>query len=293
MLNLSFKSFQNIFLYQALWSLKFSGRGLVWVATFFGHVKFVIKKFSELFCLWSALDSEFVSGVWVPTFFGHAKFDWTLNFSEGVSGHQLFLVTKFEVKNFSEFLLFNKCSGLWIFQGGWRSGHQHFLVTPNLRSIFFWNFLVYRALWTLNFLGRVDIWTPTFLGHAKFEVKIFSEFFHWLRGLDFDFFGEGGGPGTNFFWSCQIEVNIFFKIFFFYRTLWTMIFIEVGPGKLFLAKPILRSKCFQNFFLYQALWSQFFRGWLWPNFFGQIKYKFKKFSEYFTLPRALVFEVFS
>ena len=99
--------------------------------TFFGHTKFEVKNFSELFWLWSALDSEFVSGVWVPTFFGHAKFDWTLNFSEEVSGHQLFLVTKFEVTKF-------------------------------FRPFYY----LTSALWTLKFSGREEIWVPTFFGHA-------------------------------------------------------------------------------------------------------------------------------
>ena len=64
---------------------------------------------------------------------------WTLNFSEGVSGHHLFL------------------------------------VTLNLRSKIFWNFFVYRVLWTEFFRG--GDWGPTFFGHAKFEVKYFLEIF--------------------------------------------------------------------------------------------------------------------
>ena len=84
---------------------------------------------------------------------------------------------------------FNKCSGLWIFQGGDWLRDQHFLVMLNLRSKIFQNFFIYRALWTLNFLEG-GVWVPTF-------------------------FVEGIGPGTNIFWSCEIWGEKFFKFFSF------------------------------------------------------------------------------
>ena len=63
-----------------------------------------------------------------------------LNFSEGVSEHQLFFGhPKFEVKKFSEFF------------------HLH----SSLDSEFV----------------KGEVWSPTFFGYIKFEVKIFKNFF--------------------------------------------------------------------------------------------------------------------
>ena len=149
---------------------------------------------------------------------------WTLNFSEGVSGYQLFLVMpNLRWKFFRNFLI-TEHSGLWIFQiGCW--GTNFFLVPLNLRSKIFQNFLIYRALlmlnfsqsclgtnffwscwiWGQNFFGIFlltehsglwiiqgrGIWTWTLFGHAKLEVKIFLEFFHLQRTLDSQFFRGG------------------------------------------------------------------------------------------------------
>ena len=63
-----------------------------------------------------------------------------MNFSEGLSGYQLFLVMKnFRLRDFLEF------------------------------------FQLQSALDSDFFIGGVRV--PTFFGHAKFEVKNFSEFF--------------------------------------------------------------------------------------------------------------------
>ena len=143
--NLRSKSFQNIFLYKALWTLKFSGRGLVQAPTFFGHAKFEVKKFSELFHLQSALDSEFFGGgvwvptfsgrglVWTPMFFGHPKFEvekFSMFFplpstldSEyfwvgDVSVNQLFWSYQIWGQKFFRIFSISKCSGL-NFSEGW------------------------------------------------------------------------------------------------------------------------------------------------------------------------------
>ena len=268
LLNLRSKSFQNIFLYQAVWTLNFSGRVGGWAPTVFCHTKFEVKTFSEFFHLQSALDSEFFRG-------------------GGVSGHHLFLdTTNLRLKIFQNFFLYWALWSLNFFWVGlcliinifwscqiwgqkffrifsltehsvlniWddRSGHQIFLVALNLRSNIIWNFFVYRvlwtlylsqvqsptflvtlnlrsksfqniflyqAVWTLNFSGRVGVWAPTVFCHTKFEVKTFSEFFHLQSALDSEFFRRGGVSGHH----------------------------------LFLDTPSLRSKSFQNFFLYWAL----------------------------------------
>ena len=137
-------------------------------------------------------------------------------------------------------------------------------------------------LWTLNLSGRVDFWTPTFFGHAKFETKNFSEFFCLQSTVDYCF------------WSCQIWGQIFFRNFSLTNSsgLW---FFWGGWGsrhQLFLVIPNLRSKSFQNFFLYCMLWTQFFRGGSGPTFFGHTKFEVKKFSELFPLPSTLDSEFF-
>ena len=94
-------------------------RGGVWAPIFFGHAKFEVKNLLQFFHLQIALDSEFFQGrrVHAPTFFGDAKFEvkifqnffiyralWTLNFLEGLSGHQLvFVLPNFRSKIFSVF----------------------------------------------------------------------------------------------------------------------------------------------------------------------------------------------
>ena len=137
-------------------------------------------------------------------------------------------------------------------------------------------------LWTLKLSGRVDFWTPTFLGHAKFETKNFSEFFCLQSTVDYCF------------WSCQIWGQIFFRNFSLTNSsgLW---FFWGGWGsrhQLFLVMPNLRSKSFQNFFLYCMLWTQFYRGGSGPTFFGHTKFEVKKFSELFPLPSTLDSEFF-
>ena len=191
-LNFRPKILQNFFLYQALWTEFFRGRS---GPTFFGDAKFDLKKFSEFYPLLSALDSEFFwgRGVWASTIFGHAKF---------------------EVKIFSEFFILQNAMDSEFFTGG--SGHQLILVTPNFRSNFFWNFLLYCTLWPLNLSGR-GVWAPSFFGHTKFEVKNFWEFFHLQSAVDSESFAQGSGH------------------------------------QLFMVMLNLRLKIFQNFFLYWEL----------------------------------------
>ena len=73
---------------------------------------------------------------------------WTLNFSEGVSGQQLFLVTL----NFLEFFpLQNTLDAEFFRRGVWTPnffGHSKFEVK------FLWYFLINRALLMLNFSKR-------------------------------------------------------------------------------------------------------------------------------------------
>ena len=61
--------------------LNLSQRGLG--TNFFGHAKFEVKNFSELFHLQSTLDSElFRGGVGAQTFFGHTNFFGIFSFTE-------------------------------------------------------------------------------------------------------------------------------------------------------------------------------------------------------------------
>ena len=76
------------------------------------------------------------------------RIPWTLNFSEKVSGHQLFLVTL----NFLEFSNYRALCTLNFSE--LMSEHQHFFITLNLRSKIYCNFFVYRVLWTLNCSGE-------------------------------------------------------------------------------------------------------------------------------------------
>ena len=63
----------------------------------------------------------------------------------------------------------------------------------------FWNFLIYKVLWTLNFFIDRGFCAPIFFGHTKFEVKSFLEFFSLLSALDQIF---QRGVWVNNFWSC-------------------------------------------------------------------------------------------
>ena len=89
---------------------------------------------------------------------------WSLNFSEGVSGHQLFFGdANFEIKIFSEFFPLPNALDSEFFTGGSRhqlfSGHAKFEV-KNFQSFF-----IYRLLWTLTFLQGGS-------GHQLFLVTL-------------------------------------------------------------------------------------------------------------------------
>ena len=52
--------------------------------------------------------------------------------------------------------------------------------------------------------------------------------------------------------------------------------------------PNLRSKIFQNFFMYRVLWTLNFSQWgQGTNFFGHIKFEVKIFLEFFPLPSTV------
>ena len=122
----------------------------------------------------------------------------------------------------------------------------------NLRSKSFWNFFLYRALWTLNSWER-GLFT-NFFGHAKFEVKNFSEFFPLPSAVVSQFSLAWGG----------------------------------SAHQLFLVTLNLRSKCFENFFLYYVLWTLNLSGDVQaPIFFGHAKFEVQIFSEFFLLLSTL------
>ena len=220
------------------------------------HQLFLVTlNFLEFFHLQSTLDSEFVRG-WG---FGYQLFlvmlnlrsktfqnffiyggVWTVNFSEGVSSHQLFLVTL----NFLEFFHLQSTLDSELFRGGVRAptffGHATFEVKN------FQNFLDYRALWTLNFSEDVS-------GQQLFLVTLnFLEFFHLQSTLDSEFF-RGSVWAPTFFIHTKFEVKIF-EEFFNYRALWTLNFSEgVFRQQFFLVTLNLRSKIFRNFFIYRVL----------------------------------------
>ena len=164
-----------------------------------------------------------------PTFLGHSNFEVNIFleffnlqstvdtefFHRGVWAPNFFGYTKFEVKKFLEFFPLLNALDSEFVRG---RGVQAptILVMVNLISKIFWNLLIYRALWMLNVSQMV--WAPTFFHHREFEVKIFSEFFPLPSALDWIF---QSGVCANFL----------------------------------LVMPNLRSKNFQNFFLYQALWT--------------------------------------
>ena len=70
------------------------------------------------------------------------------------------------------------------------SGHQLFLIMPNLRSKIFLDFFHLQSAVDSEFL-RLGVWVPTFFGHTKFEVKNFSEFFNFQSAVDYEFLGLG------------------------------------------------------------------------------------------------------
>ena len=171
-----------------------------------------------------------------------------------------------------------------------------FLVTPNLRLKNFWNFFLYRAHRTeffrgglANFSWSCQIWDKKFFGIFSFtdycglwifhrgglgqlflvmpnlRPKNFSEFFHLQSPLNSEFF-TWGSLGTNFFWSCQITAQNFLEFFLLPSTLDWIFQRGVPRHQFFLVMPNLTPKIFQNFFLYQALWTEFSEG-VWAKFF--------------------------
>ena len=149
-------------MWSGLWI--FWGEG-VQAPTFSGHIKFQVKKFSEFF-VYRVLLTLNLSVVWATIFWScqirgqkvFRIFSLTkgsgLNFSEGVSGHRLFLVmSNLKSESFWNFFTYRALWTLKFLGGGWGSGHQLFLVMLNLRSKIFHNFFIYQALWTLNLSG--------------------------------------------------------------------------------------------------------------------------------------------
>ena len=73
-LNLRSKIFRNFFVYRVLWTEFF--RGGDWRPTFFGHAKFEVKYFSEIFRLQSTMELNCLGeGIWALTLFGHAELE--------------------------------------------------------------------------------------------------------------------------------------------------------------------------------------------------------------------------
>ena len=122
---------------------------------------------------------------------------WILNFLQGMSGHQLYLVMlNLRSINLGIFS-FTEYSGLWIFNaGGFWS--PTFLVMLNLSSNFLCNFFVYRALWILNFSEAVSRY-QIFLVIPNLRSKIFWNVFIYRALWTLNFTQEG--LCTNFFWS--------------------------------------------------------------------------------------------
>ena len=295
---------------------------MVWAPTFFGHTKFEVKYFSEFFPLPSTLVSEFFlvseGGVfWALTCFWSLQISGqkiiqnfflyhvlrTLNFSEGGSGHQLFLVTPNLRSNiFQNFFLYQVLWSLNLSGEGVLA--PTFLVTANVRSKNYQNFFLYRALWTLNFLVLPNLrskifqkyflyqvlWTlnflegevcaPIFFGHSKFEVKNFSEFFPLLSSLVSEFVRGGVFMAPTFFGHTKCEVKKFSE-FFPLRSALDYEFFGGGSGhQLFWVMPNLRSRSFQNFLDSEIL---VVGGYPAPTFFGHPKFVVKNFFLYQAL----------
>ena len=146
---------------------------------------------------------------------------WTLNFSEGWSGLTFFGQAKVEVKTFLDICLFTECSGVWIF---WTGG----ALGPTFWSYQIWSQKIFRIF--------------LFTKHSLLLIS------HW-----------GWGSKHQLFWSHQIWGQKDFKVFLFIEC-FGLNFSQEGLGQLFLVKPNLRSNSFQNFFLYQVLWTLNFLG---------------------------------
>ena len=225
---------------------------------FFGHTKFEVKKFSECFLYWVI---------------------WTLNLlGKGDPGTNFFSHPKFEVKNFMEFFLLQSALESEFVQGE-GSVQQLFLVILNLSSKFVWNFLLYQALWTEFFRGGSG---PTFFGHGKFETKKFCGIFSITEHSERNFLE--GGLGKFFLVMPNLTPTNCLKFFYLQSTVDSKIFAGDGFGdQLFFIMPNLRSKIFWNFFLYQALWTEFSRGGVWANFFWSHQIWGQKFFGFFFL----------
>ena len=145
---------------------------------------------------------------------------------------------------------FTKRSGLNFSERGLG---QFFLVMLNLRSKLFQNFFNLHSILNSEFLGGRGSGHQSFFGHAKFEVKIFLEFFSFTKhsGLNFS-----EGVWENFFGLSQIWDQTNFWNFFVYWVLWTPNFLQGESGhQLFLVTLNLRANIFQNFFFYRAFWT--------------------------------------
>ena len=118
---------------------------------------------------------------------------------------------------------------------------------------------------------------PNFWSCQIWDQKIFN----LLSTLDSEFFR--GQVWANFFWSLQTWGQKFFRIFSFteHNQLW--IFQRGSGHQLFFIMPNLRSKNFQNLFIYRVLWTEFVRGVSGPTFFGHAKIETKKFFIYWAL----------
>ena len=216
----------------------------------------------ERFHLESALDSEFFrGGVWAPTFLSH---------------------TEFEVENVSEFFRLQSTLDCEFFLGvgGGVSGHQ-----------VFWS----QQIWGQKKFVGGGLGT-NFFGHANFRSKIFQNFFLYQVLWTLNFFVLEICLGTNFFWTCQIWGQKVFRIFSFTKQsgLWIFWGGDWSRHQHFLVMLNLRSKNFQNFFIYRALRTlNFLEGGVWyqlflerglvqaPTFFGHAKLEVKNFLELF------------
>ena len=118
---------------------------------------------------------------------------------------------------------------------------------------------------------------PNFWSCQIWDQKIFN----LLSTLDSEFFR--GQVWANFFWSLQTLGQKFFRIFSFteHNQLW--IFQRGSGHQLFFIMPNLRSKNFQNLFIYRVLWTEFVRGVSGPTFFGHAEIETKKFFIYWAL----------
>ena len=221
---------------------------------------------------------------------------WSLNFSSfGVCpGTNFVWLLQIWGQKFFRIFSFTECSKIWYFFGNRWSRHQLFLVTPNLRSKIFQNFFLYLALWFLNFISFREglVSALAFFGHSKFYVKNFSEFFPLPNTLDSEFFGEGG-PNTNFFGHVKFE-NTMFQNFFLYQVLWTLNLSSGCPGtNFFWSCQIWGPNFFRIFSVTEHSQLNILEGGVQiPNFFSHSKFETKNFSEFFPLLSALNSKIF-